>query len=71
LDGLKAAPPTGHPARILEWRPEADPKAHLLALGLTEANLESLKVETKGRSYDFKTGQWSAAEKSKMPPMTS
>ena len=58
LAGLKATPPTGHPARILEWRPERDLTKHLLALGLTEASLKDLKVETSGRSYDFKTGQW-------------
>ena len=58
LTGLGATPPTGHPARILEWRPEADPVRHLLALGLTKSNLKNLVVETSGRSFNPQTGQW-------------
>jgi phosphatidylserine/phosphatidylglycerophosphate/cardiolipin synthase-like enzyme len=58
LTGLGAVPPTGQSARILEWRPEADPVRHLLALGLTKNNLKNFKVETSGRSFDPQTGQW-------------
>jgi len=58
LAGLQASPPTGHPARVLEWRSEAEPAKQLLALGLTMANLKNLVVETSGRSFNFKTGQW-------------
>jgi phosphatidylserine/phosphatidylglycerophosphate/cardiolipin synthase-like enzyme len=58
LAGLQASPPTGHAARILQWRPEPEPAKHLLALGLTKANLKNLVVETSGRSFDFKTGRW-------------
>jgi len=71
LNGLKATPLTGHSSRVLEWRPERDPTTHLLALGLTGANLRNLKVEPKGRSYNFETGQWNAANSSEMPPMPS
>jgi hypothetical protein len=49
--------PTGHPVRILEWRPEADPVQHLLALGLTKANLKNVVIETSGRSFNPNTGQ--------------
>jgi phosphatidylserine/phosphatidylglycerophosphate/cardiolipin synthase-like enzyme len=59
LAGLKVSPPTGHPALILEWRPEADPVKHLLALGLSRAQvLTNLVVESEGRSFNFVTGQW-------------
>jgi len=58
LAGLKATPPTGYPARVLEWRSEAEPAKQLLALGLTMANVKKLVVETSGRSFNFKTGQW-------------
>jgi phosphatidylserine/phosphatidylglycerophosphate/cardiolipin synthase-like enzyme len=59
LTGLKASPPAGHAALILEWRPEADPVKHLLALGLSRAQvLKSLRVQSEGRSFTFETGQW-------------
>ena len=58
LAGLSATPPLGHPARVLEWRAEPDPVKHLRALGLTNANLKNLVVETSGRSFDLQTGQW-------------
>lgn len=58
LAGLKATPPTGHQSRILEWKPEKDPKKHLLALRVPESSLNSLTVETEVRSFDFSTGQW-------------
>jgi phosphatidylserine/phosphatidylglycerophosphate/cardiolipin synthase-like enzyme len=71
LDGLLAAPPEGHPARVLEWRSEEDPTQHLIALGLTDANLNNLKVETTGRSYDFDTGRWNPAISNARAPITT
>jgi phosphatidylserine/phosphatidylglycerophosphate/cardiolipin synthase-like enzyme len=58
LNGLRTTPSIMHPARILEWRSEADPKKHLLALGLSRSAVSSLTVETAGQSFNFKTGQW-------------
>jgi phosphatidylserine/phosphatidylglycerophosphate/cardiolipin synthase-like enzyme len=58
LAGLQASPPAGHPAHVLEWRPEPEPVKHLLALGLSRTHLRNLVVENSGRSFNFKTGQW-------------
>jgi phosphatidylserine/phosphatidylglycerophosphate/cardiolipin synthase-like enzyme len=45
----------------LKWilkAPPPDPREHLVDLGVTEEGLRHLQVETKGRSFDFKTGEW-------------
>jgi len=73
LKGLIEVPPRRETARVLAWRPKtrppknredeldppsAEPLKHLLELGLTEEGLRHLTVETAGRSFDFRTGQW-------------
>jgi phosphatidylserine/phosphatidylglycerophosphate/cardiolipin synthase-like enzyme len=73
LAGLTAIPPTFDKARVLEWRPTktppmnkswiltappAEPREHLLKLGVTEEGLRQLRVETEGKSFDFETGKW-------------
>jgi len=55
LAGLCASPPTGYQARILEWRPEGDPKRFLRAAGVKLTNFDA---SSEVRSFDFATGNW-------------
>jgi phosphatidylserine/phosphatidylglycerophosphate/cardiolipin synthase-like enzyme len=53
--GLKASPPSVHPARILPWQPQKDPEDFLEALGI---DVTPLTVETEVRDFDLTTGNW-------------
>lgn len=58
LAGLKATPPSGHRARILEWTSEEDPIEYLKALGLSQDKIDNLGVIKEIGSYDFNKGKW-------------
>lgn len=55
LAGLRATPPTLHPARVLEFRPEKSASAYLAALGV---DLTPLVVKEEFDQYDLRTGAW-------------
>lgn len=54
--GLMKAPPTGNPARILEWRGEKDPEEYLYRFGIKPN--KDLKIETEIRDFNFSKGDW-------------
>jgi phosphatidylserine/phosphatidylglycerophosphate/cardiolipin synthase-like enzyme len=54
--GLKASPPTGNPANILEWQGENKPKNFLKKLGITPS--KDLTIETSVKDFSFKDGTW-------------
>jgi phosphatidylserine/phosphatidylglycerophosphate/cardiolipin synthase-like enzyme len=55
LAGLKASPPSVHPARILRWQPEKKPEPFLKALGV---DTEPLTIEKTVRDFDLTKGTW-------------